>query len=79
MPVHKGDSPDDPNNYISISILFCKAKLFNTFLTRRLDNFLEQKNITSPLQIGFTKKERISDHMFVLRTLIEKYSNGKFG
>ena len=48
-PVHKGGSPDDPNNYRGISILSCIAKLFNTILTRRLDNFLEQKNIISPL------------------------------
>ena len=78
-PVHKGCSPDDPNNYRGISILSCIAKLFNTLLTKRLDNFLEQRKIISPLQIGFTKKARTSDHMFVLRTLIEKYTHDKNG
>ena len=78
-PVHKGGSPDDPNNYRGISILSCVAKLFNTILTKRLDNFLEQKDLISPLQIGFTKKARTSDHMFVLRTLIEKYTHDKNG
>ena len=78
-PLHKGGSPDDPNNYRGISILSCIAKLFNTILTKRLDNFLEQKDLISPLQIGFTKKARTSDHMFVLRTLIEKYTHDKNG
>ena len=58
-PVHKGGSPDDPNNYRGISILSCIAKLFNTILTRRLDNFLEQKNIISPLQIGLQRRRAL--------------------
>ena len=61
------------------SILSCVAKLFNAILTKRLDNFLEEKKIINPLQIGFTKKARTSDHMFVLRTIIEKYTHEKKG
>ena len=78
-PVHKGGSPDDPNNYRGISILSCIVKLFNTILTKRLDNFLEEKKIITPLQIGFFKEARTSNHMFVLRTIIEKYTHEKKG
>ena len=70
-PVYKGGSSDDPNNYIGISMLSCTAKLFNTILTKRLDTFLDSHKVISPMQIGFTKKTRTSDHTFVLRTLIE--------
>jgi hypothetical protein len=42
---------------------------FNT----RLENFLFKRNIR-PEQIGFCKNKRTSDHMFVLKTLIEKYT-----
>ena len=73
-PVLKGGSLDGPNNYRGISILSCIAKLFNTILTKRLDTFLDSHKVISPIQIGFTKKARTSDHMFVLRTLIEKYT-----
>lgn len=76
-PVHKGGSLDNPNNYRGISILSCVAKLFNTILTKRLDNFLDTRKLINPVQIGFTKKARTSDHMFVLRTLIEKYTKDK--
>ena len=31
-------------------------------------------NIISPEQIGFSKDGRTSDHMFVLKTLIDKYT-----
>lgn len=73
-PLHKGGSLDDPNNYRGIAILSCTAKLFNSILTKRLDDFLDSRSIINPVQIGFTKKARTSDHMFVLRTLIEKYT-----
>ena len=60
-----------------ISILSCAAKLFNVILTKRLDNFLQDNSLINPVQIGFTKKARTADHMFVLRTLIEKYTKDK--
>ena len=28
-------------------------------------------------QMGFTKKARTSDHMFILKTIIDKYCNNK--
>ena len=76
-PIHKGGSLENPNNYRGISIISCAAKLFNTILTRRLDEFLERHKVINPVQIGFTKKARTSGHMFVLRTLIEKYTKDR--
>ena len=73
-PFHKGGTLDDLNYYRELLILSCIAKLFNTLLnTMRLDDFLN-----NPVQTGFTKKARI-DHMFVLRSLIEKYTKDKYG
>ena len=76
-PIHKGGSLENPNNYRGISIISCAAKLFNTILKRRLDKFLERHKVINPLQIRFAKKARTSDHMFVLRTLIEKYTKDR--
>ena len=44
-----------------------------------LDDFLKDNALINPVQIGFTKKARTADHMFVLRTLIEKYTKDKCG
>ena len=52
----------------------CLGKLFNSVLNNRVDEYLSENNIISETQIGFKKKARTSDHMFVLRTLIEKYT-----
>ena len=53
----------------------CLGKLFNSVLNARLDNFLAENKVISKTQIGFQKQARTSDHMFVLRTLIEKYTH----
>ena len=53
------------------------GKLFNTILNKRLNSFLESKNVISPSQIGFTKGARTADNMFVINALISKYTSGK--
>ena len=67
-PVHKGGSPDDQNNYRGSSILSCIAKLFKTILTRRQDNFFEQTNIISPLQLGLTKNAHFRSYVCIANT-----------
>ena len=49
----------------------CLAKLFNSILNNRLQNYLDTNKIINPCQIGFQPNARIVDHMFILRTLIE--------
>jgi hypothetical protein len=48
------------------------TKLFNKILSNRLEKFFETNNIIKKEQIGLMKKSRTSDHMFILRTLIDK-------
>ena len=50
------------------------GKLFNSVLNNILDNYSSENNIISETQIGFEKKARTAEHMFVLRTLIENYT-----
>lgn len=38
-----------------------------------MENYLEQNDIICPEQIGFRKVPRTSDHIFCLKTLIDKY------
>ena len=68
----KGDH-DDPNCYRGIALISCLAKLFNNILNERLTNFLKKNKVISEFQIGFSKKARTADHMFVLRHLIDSH------
>ena len=72
-PLHKSNDSSDPTNYRGISITSAIGKVFNTVLNNRLDSFLIERNIIDSCQIGFTKNARTADHMFILKTLIDKY------
>ena len=46
---------------------------YGPVLNNRLDKYLIDNNLINKCQIGFSKKARTSDHIFVLKTLIDKY------
>jgi exonuclease III len=73
-PIYKADNPLDPSNYRGITVNSCLGKIFNIVLNNRLDAFLTEHQLINDVQIGFTKKARTSDHMFLLKTLINKYT-----
>ena len=77
--IHKGGDKNDPNNYRGITVTGAIGKIFNSVLNNRLDTFLVENNIIDNCQIGFTKKARTSDHMFILKCLFDKYCNEKNG
>ena len=76
-PLHKSDDPYDPSNYRGISITNAVGKVFNSILDNKLDTFLTQNSVINKCQIGFTKNGRTPDHMFILKTLIDKYCSKK--
>ena len=41
-------------------------------LNSRLDKFLEDNKIIDNVQIGFTKNARTSNHMFVMKSIIDQ-------
>ena len=63
----------NPSNYRGITISDIIGKLFNRVLNNRLSKFFISNNIISKEQIGFMKGRHTTDHMFVLKTLIDKY------
>jgi hypothetical protein len=69
---------DEGKELVDKTKLNVLLKLFNRndwlLFNIRLENFLFKRNIIRPEQIGFCKNKRTSDHMFVLKTLIEKYT-----
>lgn len=78
-PLYKANDIADPSNYRGLTITSSIGKLFNRVLNMRLDKFLVKYKIIDDSQIGFKQKARTSDHMFVLKTIIDKYCNRKDG
>ena len=68
----KGD-PNDCNNYRGISLSNCMSKLFTSLLHNRLIKYLEDKNYFNPYQAGFRPEHRTTDHIFAIKTIINKY------
>ena len=77
MPIHKKGSIHDPNNYRGITVSSALGKLFNTILNNRLTQFLNENGAMCENQIGFKKKCRTSDHMFVLKNIMDLYKKNK--
>lgn len=73
----KGGEAHDPNNYRGLTITSCLGKVYNSILNTRLEKFVDSNKILPDNQIGFKKKSRTSDHMFILKTLIDKYVNNR--
>jgi len=76
-PLHKKGDKDNPNNYRAIAVGSNLGKLFSSILLERLIQF---RNIHCPdtaNQLGFVKEAQTSDHIFTLRTCIEKYTKQK--
>ena len=71
-PIHKKGDILDPDNYRGIAIGSSFAKLYSLVLLNRLIEFISEKRLISPNQIGFMNSFRTSDHNFLLQTLIEK-------
>ena len=73
IPLHKGASKSDPNNYRGISIMSCLGKLFFSVLNTRLIEYLKSKNLNTDFQIGFASGSRPADHILTLKTISDKY------
>ena len=72
-PIFKSGEKSNPTNYRGICVTSCLGKLFTALLNNRLQNLTKNKNLLHPSQIGFIEGFRTSDHIFSLRTLIDKY------
>ena len=73
IPIHKNGSQLDPNNYRGITVGSCLGKLFCHVINNRISSDLENRCFLKPEQAGFRKNCRTSDHVFVLKTIIDKY------
>ena len=69
-PIFKGGDPNLPTNYRGIAVNSCVGKHFNTVINNRLNKFILLKTLISDCQIGFNRKCRASDQMFIIKEII---------
>ena len=72
-PIFKSDDKLNPENYRPICVTSCFFKLFCLLLNERLSLFLGEDKIISTCQIGFQNKARTTDHIFCLKSLVNKF------
>ena len=70
----EGDD-EDPNNYRAITVSDALSKVFAIMLNARIEKWTRENEVICKEQIGFEKKARPSDHLLVIKTLIDTYTN----
>ena len=75
FPIDKTGDPLNPSNYRGIAITSCLSKLFNSILNARLEKYILKNELIRNEQIGFKAGCRTSNHIFKLKTIIDKYLN----
>ena len=75
FPIYKTGDPLNPSNYRGIAITSCLSKLFNSILNARLEKYILKNELIRNEQIGFKAGCRTPDHIFKLKTIIDKYLN----
>lgn len=76
-PIHKSGPVTDPGNYRGIAVGTVLAKMYATLLNSRLTRWAEANNLRAAGQAGFREDHRCSDHLLVLRTVIEQQRSVK--
>lgn len=71
-PIPKGGDKYNPDNYRAIALGSCLGKLFSNLLLGRIQSFRLANCPDPPNQLGFTKNAQTSDHIFSLKTIIER-------
>ncbi|KAL2089119.1 hypothetical protein ACEWY4_016018 [Coilia grayii] len=79
-PIFKHGDKLNPNNYRGISQGSNLGKLFCGILNSRITNFIQHNNILNASQIGFSKHNRTTDHIYTLNALVDEHvQKGKKG
>ena len=78
VPIFKKKGKDtDPDNYRGITLLSCLGKLFTSILNKRISQFLQNDRLLGEEQAGFRAGYSTSDHIFVMKALIDIYLQKK--
>ena len=72
-PIHNGGIKSNPDNYRGICVMNSLLKVLCTIINNRLVEYTELSNLINHGQIGFKKSNITTDHVFTLKSLINKY------
>jgi hypothetical protein len=72
-PLHKSGVKTDTNNFRGLAFSSCLGKLFNSMLRKRLEAKCVENNFITQCQASGKSGAQTSDHLLVLRHLINKY------
>ena len=64
--------PENPDNYRGIAVGSDIGNIFDLLTLERLEIRVQHSHPLSPHQIGFKKGHRTSDHIFVLKSIVDK-------
>ena len=78
-PLYKENDKNNPDNYRGICISNALLKCLCLLLNNRLKTFCDELKIICEEQIGFRQKSRTTDHIFTLRTMVNKHLKSKKG
>ena len=77
--VYKSGNKSDMSNYRGIAVGSVIAKLFAMILDHRIAVWAEDEGIKAKGQAGFRKDFRVTDNIFVLKSLIDKQKQTRQG
>ena len=76
-PLHKKGDVHNPDNYRAIAVGSNIGKLYSSILLERLLRFRMKHCPDTENQLGFKKGSQTVDHLFTLKTCIDKYVHRK--
>ena len=77
--IFKKGRRNNPSNYRGICVLSSLGKVLTGILSTRIVRWIEEKFILSESQAGFRKDRSTVDHIFVLKTILDKFLTRKEG
>jgi hypothetical protein len=72
LPLYKKGDSNNPNNYRGISLSDASSKLYSAVINMRLQEWVEENNITGEFQAGFKRNYSTIDHMYALMAFVQK-------
>ena len=71
VPIFKNGDPSNPSNYRGITLSSSLGKLFCLIINERIEKYLEDNNLLIKEQAGFRKSYRTTDHIFILKKIVD--------
>ena len=78
LPLYKKGDVNNPSNYRGISLTDISSKVYGSIINKRIQNWVNDNNITGEQQAGFKSGYSCIDHVFTLLACVQKqFSNNR--